>query len=75
MTEYEKRDTWQRAKGHRIFKSGDKMRAHVPGRKTTVVVTFKAHVIPSNGREYLEVIDHGMRHRCIGPDAVKGGAK
>lgn len=71
----ERQDTWQRAKGHRIFRSGDRMRAHVPGRKTTVVVTFKYRVIPANGKEYLEVVDHGMRSRCISPDAVKGGAK
>jgi hypothetical protein len=68
-------ETWQRAKGHRIFRSGDKMRAHVPGRKTTAVVTFKAHVVPARGVPYLEIIDHGMRHRCISPDAVTGGAR
>lgn len=65
---------WQRAKGHRIFRSGDKMRVHVAGRKSSLVVTFKRHVVPEQGAEYLEVVDsrNGVV-RCINPAAFVGG--
>lgn len=65
--------TWQRAKGHRIFRSGDKMYVHVPGRKNAKVVTFKAHTVTPTS-EYLEVSDD-MKSRFVGVDAFVRGAK
>jgi hypothetical protein len=67
---------WQRAKGHRIFRSGDRMRVRVAGRKSSLVVTFKRQVVPEHGAAYLEVIDSRTGAvRCISPEAFVGGAK
>lgn len=68
--------TWQKAKGCKVFRKGDRMRVRLSGRKTSVVVTFTKHVVTPAGNEYLEVVDLRTGNwRCVHPDAFVGSAK
>lgn len=66
--------TWQKAKGHRIFKTGDKMYVRLPGKSKAQPVTFRALVEDDDKPSYLEVIDKDQRRRCINPTAFVRGA-